>query len=98
MGAGGHIKITNPEEIQDFLMNVLEEVIYRLLEPQYPPDDSYDTYTVNLSKDELVIRFLTQDDEVPGENIVVKTIKMDPSHYWDIYNYLVSEFALLRYL
>lgn len=92
MGADGHINITNPEEIQDFLMNVLEDAIYRLLEPQYPPDDNYDTYTVNLSKDELVIRFLTNDEEVPGEEIVVKTIKMDPSHYWDIYNYLVSEF------
>jgi hypothetical protein len=93
MGADNHLYITNPQKVSDFFMNVLEDAIYASLHfNDYPPDDSYDTYHVNLSKDELVIQFLTDDEEVPGEEIVVKTIKMNPSHYWEIYNRLVDDF------
>lgn len=93
MGADGHLYITNPQEVRDFLMNVLEDAIYASLHfNDYPPDDSYDTYSVDLSKDELVIRFLTEDEEVPGEEIIVKTIKMNPLDYWEIYNRLVDDF------
>lgn len=92
MGADGHINITNPQEIERFLMNVMEDSIYTSLESQYPNDDCYDSYNVNLSKDDLIIQFIAEDENVPDEEIIVKTITMDPSHYWEIYNYLLRDF------
>lgn len=92
MGADGHIHITNPKEVEDFVMNVLEDAIYKSLKSQYPPEDSYDLFNVNLSENDLVILFLSNDEEVSSEEIIIKTIKMDSSYYWIIYNYLVKEF------
>lgn len=96
MGADGNIDITDPQDVGEFLRNVLEDAIHASLDlNEKPPDDKYDTFRVILSEKELVIHFFSED-EVQGENEdgekPVLTIKKEHSHYWDIYNRLVDDF------
>jgi len=91
MGSDGHINISNKEQIKLLLMECMEDAIFNTILPHHIPDE-YSEYTVNLTNNNLIIQFYTQDDDVESEQIVVKTVNMDPTHYWAIYIYLVSEF------
>lgn len=95
MGADGHIHITNPEDIQQFVQHM---VFHKYKRPAYNKRDikwhkslGLDMI-INFTKETQNIQFYKTDDEVPGERIIVHTISLEDTYDWEVYNYLVNEF------
>lgn len=96
MGADGHIYITNPDESDNFTMELLEIAILAILgkKNELPDGDEW-CYELTFTENELSISF-SKDDETETK---IKTIKMDHTQYWTIYKKLVDAIndSLTRY-
>jgi len=89
MGADGHLYITDQEEITDFIKKCIYDTIYNNIIKEDIPE--YDNYTCNLTDNEFSIQFYLECEEVPDEKIVIKTIIIVSTHYYDIYTVLLDE-------
>ena len=89
MGADGHIHITNPEDIEQFV----EDMIFH----KYKKDIEWHKslgldMIINFTEETQNMQFYKTDDEVPGEKIIVNTTSLEDTYDWEVYNYLVNEF------
>lgn len=96
MGADGHIYITNPDEIVNLIKELFVIAILAILgkKNELPDGDEW-CYEFTFTENELSISF-SKDDE---NETKIKTIKMDHTQYWTIYNKLVGSInnSLTRY-
>lgn len=89
MGADGHIHITDPEDVEQFV----EDMIFH----KYKKDIEWHKslgldVIINITEEAQNMQFYKIDEEVPDEQIIVHTISLENRNIWEVYNYLVNEF------
>ena len=89
MGADGHIHITNPEHIEQFVQHMIFQKYKRDIEWRKSLGQDM---IINFTEETQNMQFYMTDDEVPGEKIIVHTTSLEDTYDWEVYNYLVNEF------
>tara|TARA_B100001121_G_C18700175_1_gene627155 strand:- start:10030 stop:10641 length:612 start_codon:yes stop_codon:yes gene_type:complete len=89
MGADGHIHITNPEDIKQFVQDMIFHKYKQDIEWRKSLGQDM---IINITDETQNMQFYITDDEVPGEKIIVNTTSLEDTYVWEVYNYLVNEF------
>tara|TARA_B100001123_G_C15117975_1_gene950166 strand:- start:418 stop:1029 length:612 start_codon:yes stop_codon:yes gene_type:complete len=89
MGADGHIHITNPEHIEQFVQDMIFHKYKRDIEWRKSLGQDI---IINITEETQNMQFYKTDEEVPDEKIIVHTTSLDDTYDLEVYNYLVNEF------
>lgn len=89
MGADGHIHITNPEHIEQFVQDMIFHKYKQDIEWRKSLGQDI---IINITEETQNMQFYKTDEEVPGEKIIVHTTSLDDTYDFEVYNYLLNEF------
>ena len=89
MGADGHIHITNPEHIEQFVQHMIFHKYKRDIEWRKSLGQDM---IINFTEETQNMQFYKTDEEVPDEKIIVNTTSLEDTYDWEVYNYLVNKF------
>ena len=106
MGADGHIDVSDPKEIEKYLIKVVSDAIIKYV--KQTQNIEYNSYNVIFTEYDLIITFYYNDEDIPEildinlsedelitffENeIIIKTIEMESGCYWGILETLIDNF------
>ena len=89
MGADGHIHITDPEDVEQFVEDMIFHKYKKIID--HHKSLGLDVI-INFTEETQNMQFYKTDEEVPDEQIIVHTISLENRNIWEVYNYLLNEF------